>query len=131
VFLGKALRRAPIEVWGDGTVVRDYLHISDVVRALLTPLTKSVTSTPAVTSPIYNIGSGHGVSINSLLAAISQVTGTQLAVKYLPGRDFDVPVNVLDIQRAKTQLGWQPQVTLTDGLRKTWRWMHQEYGDIE
>jgi len=122
VFLGKALRNEPIEVWGDGSVVRDYLHISDVVLALMTPVA------PEAQAPIYNIGSGQGVTINHLLETIAEVTGKELSVNYLPGRDFDVPVNVLDTHRARTQLGWKPQIALREGMQKTWEWMQQEYG---
>ena len=121
VFLGKALRQESVEIWGDGSVVRDYLHISDVVRALLI-----VNGSPCQAS-VYNIGSGHGVSINELIQAISAVTGIDMKVDYLPGRNFDVPVNVLDITRAKAELGWAPLHSLRTGLEATWQWMQREY----
>lgn len=123
VFLGKALRNEALEIWGDGTVVRDYLHISDVIRALLLP----VGSDSAGESAVYNIGSGQGCSINELIQAIAVVTGREVQVKYSPGRGFDVPVNVLDISKAKRQLGWTPHIGLYEGIRKTWQWMQAEY----
>lgn len=123
VFLGKALRNEALEIWGDGTVVRDYLHISDVIRALLLP----VGSGSVGESAVYNIGSGQGCSINELIQAIAVVTGREVQVKYSPGRGFDVPVNVLDISKAKRQLGWTPHIDLHEGIRKTWQWMQAEY----
>lgn len=123
VFLGKVLRNEPIEIWGDGSVVRDYLHISDVIRALLLPVGSNTSST----SKVFNIGSGKGCSINDLIHTISVVTDRQPKVKYLPGRGFDVPVNVLDISKAKEQLNWEPFIGLHEGIANTWRWMQAEY----
>ena len=116
VFLDRALRREPIEIWGDGTVVRDYLHISDVARAFLRAIDYS--GEPRV----FNIGSGSGCSLNELLAAIERLLGRPVERRYLPGRGFDVPRNVLDITCARDVLGWAPKVSLDDGLRATLAW---------
>lgn len=122
VFLGRALRDEGIEIWGDGSVVRDYLHISDVVRALLAAVT------PGSANQVFNIGSGQGSSLNTLLSTIRDVTGKDLKAGYQPGRGFDVPVNVLDVTRAAQQLGWRPQTDLHTGISQTWQWIQQEYG---
>jgi len=116
VFLGKALRNQTIDIWGDGSVVRDYFHISDAVNAL------SV-SAQTTTSGICNIGSGKGVSINELISVIKDVIGRAVTVNYLPGRGFDVPINVLDIRRAKLLLDWSPKISLNAGIRRTIAWM--------
>lgn len=122
VFLGRALRSESIEIWGDGSVVRDYLHISDVVHALIAAATTDASHT------IFNIGSGMGSSLNTLLSTIREVTGKDLNVAYQPGRGFDVPVNVLDVTRAAQLLGWAPQTNLHKGIAQTWQWIQQEYG---
>lgn len=122
VFLGRALRGEAIEIWGDGSVVRDYLHISDVVRALI------AAATSGSANQVFNIGSGQGSSLNTLLSAIREVTGKDLNVSYQPGRGFDVPVNVLDVTRAEKELGWAPQTNLQTGIAQTWQWIQQEYG---
>jgi UDP-glucose 4-epimerase len=116
VFLDRALRRECIEIWGDGTVVRDYLHVSDVARAFLRAIDYS--GEPRV----FNIGSGTGCSLNELLAAIEGLLGRTIERRYLPGRGFDVPRNVLDITRARDVLGWAPRVSLEDGLRAMLAW---------
>lgn len=122
VFLDRALRREPIEIWGDGTVVRDYLHISDVARAFLRAIDYS--GEPRV----FNIGSGTGCSLNELLAAIERLLGRTIERRYLPGRGFDVARNVLDISRARVVLGWAPRVSLDAGLRATLAWARSERG---
>ena len=122
VFLGRALRGESIEIWGDGSVVRDYLHISDVVRALM------AATAPGSSGQVINIGSGLGSSLNMLLSTIREVTSKDLNVTYQPGRGFDVPVNVLDVTRAAQQLGWTAQTNLHTGIGQTWQWIQQEYG---
>ncbi len=111
VFLGKALRNETIEIWGDGSVVRDYVYISDVVRAIASAaLDKSNETT-------FNIGSGRGISLNKILESMESLLGEPIRRSYSPSRPFDVPVNVLDIALAKSKLGWSPSVEFEVGLR--------------
>jgi UDP-glucose 4-epimerase len=117
VFLDRALRGQEIEVWGDGSAVRDYVYVKDVARAFCQAAGHSGTTR------IFNIASGIGVSVNELLAAIEVLLGQSVSRRYLPSRPFDVPVNVLDASLAATHLGWRPQHTLQDGLRRTVEWL--------
>ncbi len=111
VFLGKALRNETIEIWGDGSVVRDYVYISDVVRAIAS----AALSTAAETT--FNIGSGRGVSLNEILDAMESLLGAPIRRSYSAPRPFDVPVNVLDISLARSKLGWSPSVAFEVGLK--------------
>ncbi|MFO0579843.1 MAG: NAD-dependent epimerase/dehydratase family protein [Polyangia bacterium] len=113
VFLYKALRREPIEIWGDGEVVRDYVYIDDVVDALRRAMTSSGPQR------VLNIGSGVGTSINAVLDEIAQLLGHPVERRYLPAREFDLPINVLDIELAQQALGWRPATSLRQGLAAT------------
>ena len=115
VFLGRAHAGEPIEIWGDGNVVRDYLYVGDAVAGIL--------AAEDAPDGIYNLGSGRGVSLNDLVAMIREVAGREVAVDYRPGRAFDVPENVLDTAKARAKLGWEPKVDLREGLARTWRWL--------
>lgn len=117
VFLGKVLRGESVEIWGDGSVVRDYIHIADVVDALLVALERTGNE------HIFNIGAGRGHSLNEVLDAIERVTGRTADRRYLPGRAFDVPASVLSIARAKQSLGWSPKVGFEQGLEKFAAWL--------
>lgn len=117
VFLSKALAGDPIEIWGDGSVTRDYIYIEDVVDAFIMAMNHE--GEPRV----FNIGSGEGRSLNQLLTTIEDLLGRPVERRYLPPRKFDVPVNVLDISRARDVLGWQPRVSFRDGLGRTLDWM--------
>ena len=112
VFLGKALRHEPLQIWGDGTTVRDFLDVADVVAALLAVVRYKGSES------LFNIGSGQGLSLNQLIAQLEQQLNRSLDVQYLPSRGCDVPTNVLCIDRAKEALNWAPKIPVADGLRR-------------
>lgn len=120
-FLNRLLHSQPVTIWGDGSVVRDYIFITDVVNALCRVLDFSTEH------KIFNIGSGTGSSLNELVESINDVSGFKLKVFYQKARPFDTPVSVLNIDRARTVLGWSPQVSLNEGLLKTWRWLYDTH----
>jgi UDP-glucose 4-epimerase len=119
VFLHKALSGVPIEVWGDGSVTRDYIYVADVAEAFA----RAVTYTGS--KSVFNIGSGAGTSLNELIQMIENAIERPVARKYLPGRPFDVPVSVLSNDLAREELGWSPQVPLQVGISRTASWMEQ------
>lgn len=119
VFLGKVLRGEPVEIWGDGSVVRDYIHIADVVDALLAALERTASE------HVFNIGAGRGHSLNEVLDAIENVTGRGADRRYSPGRVFDVPASVLSIDRAKQMLGWVPRLEFEQGISRFVEWLAQ------
>lgn len=115
VFLNRYLAGKEIEIWGDGTVVRDYVYITDVVDALLMSLKYEGADR------IFNIGSGVGLSVNDILDAIDQLDVIKTNRKYLAGRTFDVSANILNISKANLLLGWQPKILFRHGLQKHYR----------
>ena len=117
VFLDRMLKGKPIEIWGDGSVVRDYLYVEDLAGALVKAATYG--GEPR----IFNVGSGVGTSLNELVSTLRSVTGAKLDVRYSAGRAVDVPANVLDCARAQRELGWHPEVSLAEGVRRTYEWL--------
>jgi len=117
VFLNKAMRKEPIEIWGDGSVIRDFIYIGDVADAFAKALYyKGIKS-------IFNISSGVGTSLNELIVNVESIIECKVNCNYLPSRNFDVPVNILDNLLAKQELAWSPIVPLKDGLKRTIDWM--------
>jgi len=112
-FIGKALAHQAIEIWGDGSVVRDYIYISDVMDAFCAAIKYEGEE------KVFNIGGGQGRSLNEVMEAIEAELGRSIAKKYLASRDCDVPINVLDCSLAKAELGWSPRFTFTEGIAKT------------
>lgn len=104
------------EVWGDGSVVRDYIHIGDVVSAA-----SAVLNTPGLESGAYNVGSGEGRSVTDIYAAICRITGTSLALQYKPARSFDVDAIYFDTTRLRAATDWFPRVDLEAGIEELWK----------
>lgn len=117
VFLHRIYTGQPIAIWGDGSVVRDYIYIADLVDAL------ELAAGKETRDKVLNVGDGQGVSLNRLIACMAEVVGEQPPVEYLPPRPLDVPVNVLDIKRVREELAWEPKVGLTEGIARTWDWI--------
>lgn len=117
VFLHRLRAGRPVTIWGDGSVVRDYLYVSDLVEAL------KLAAGTGTGRKVLNVGSGTGTSLNELVAIIARVTGERPEVKYMAGRSLDVPANVLDVARVGEELGWRPRTDLDEGIDRTWAWI--------
>ncbi|MEQ8818439.1 MAG: NAD-dependent epimerase/dehydratase family protein [Thalassobaculum sp.] len=117
------LRGTTFPLLGDGRIVRDYVPVGDVVVAL-----RRLGDYDGE-ARVFNIGSGTGRSLTDMIGLVEQTIGRPIAVDRRAGRALDVPVNVLDIGRARSQLGWSPEVPLEDGLRLTADWVRAEISE--
>lgn len=120
IFLNNAIKNIPINIWGDGSVTRDYIHISDVAEAFSAAINYDGELS------VFNIGSGVGTSLNELVKKIEKVLGASPKVNYELGRSFDVSASILDNKLALEQLNWRPLVDLEEGLNKTAVWMRNQ-----
>ena len=112
-FIRMARAGETIPLFGAGQSRRDYTYVSDAVSAVLAALDK-----PDGFS-VFNVGGGAPVSLDELVAAISDATGCRVQVEYLEEQPGDVSLTWADPSRIKTDLGWQAQVDLDAGLRMT------------
>ena len=119
-FVYKAINGQEIVVYGDGTVVRDFIYIDDAIRAILT------IADHEDLHRTFNVGSGQGISIRQLLEIIETALGQQLRVRCEPGRPVDVPVNFLDVSRYESRYGAICTVSLDEGIRKTAQFMRSD-----
>ena len=118
-FLRRVLAGESIEIWGDGSVVRDYFDVRDLAELCVRAGTSR-------SEGAYNAGSGFGLSINDIIEAIRKVTGSNFETVYKPGRSIDVPCSVLDCSCAKKDFGWECKTGFDSGLRNTWNWLKAE-----
>ncbi len=116
-LLEKARRGEPVEMWGDGTAMRDYLFVDDAVAACT-----ELTDNPQATG-LFNAGSGSGTSIRDLITLVAQVTGRVPEVIERPARGTDVRAIVLECMHLRTATAWTPTVALEEGLERTWTWV--------
>jgi UDP-glucose 4-epimerase len=119
LFFRAAITGTPATVFGDGQQTRDFTYVDNVVDANL--LAATAPAERASGFPI-NVGAGERTSINELLDLIQQVTGRPIARQHRPPRAGDVRDSLAGLQRAADRLGYQPEVRLVDGLRRTWEW---------
>ncbi len=120
-FTYKALLHEPIIVYGDGSVVRDFIYIDDAVRGILSIVNGE--------SPFrtFNLGSGHGSSIREVLDTISRVLDTEPEIIWKDARSVDVPVNYLDISRYESSFGALDPLPLDLGIHKTADFLKRHY----
>jgi UDP-glucose 4-epimerase len=120
-IVGASLERLrqgePITLWGDGSVTRDYVYVSDVALAFRAALGQR--------SPfrIFNIGTGIGTSLLNLIEMMESAAGRRFSILKQAARDVDVPTNILDASKARNYLSWQATVLLKHGLVNTWKWI--------
>ena len=120
-FTYKALRGEEISVYGDGSVVRDFIYIDDAVRGILQIVNGESSHRT------FNLGCGYGTSIRTVLETIETVLGIQLNVHYTEARPVDVPTNYLDIRRYENAYGSLNPVSLETGIQLTADFMRKHY----
>lgn len=115
-FLQKIKSDERIEIWGDGSVVRDFIHVSDLVDLCIKAGASRYCG-------MLNAGSGIGHSIFDVLKVCGCAAGQVIEPVYKQGRAYDVPSVVLDVSKANNEFGWRPEIVLLEGVSKTWLWM--------
>lgn len=120
VFLYRALNNRPVEIWGDGSVTRDYIYVRDVAEAFAKAICYEGPKS------VFNISSGFGTDLNELISLIEQVIGRDVKRHYLSARPFDVPTSVLSPELAKRELGWVPRASLKESIATTAQWIAQK-----
>lgn len=120
-------KRSHIEIFGtdydtpDGTCVRDYIHVEDLIAAHIAAMDSLQPGKPPLTA---NLGIGKGYSVREIIDAAMAVTGKTITVKEGPRRPGDPPRLFADPSKAKRELGWSAQITdLNEIIDSAWQWM--------
>ena len=117
-------KQNPFEVWGDGSAVRDFVYVTDMVEAMLRAMERWTRFDP------FNIGSGNPVTIRESLELILRLARhTAAEVIYDPSKPTTIPVRLVDLTKAREQLGFQARFSLEEGLQKTIDW-YCEHGGL-
>ena len=124
-LLYKAIINEPFHVWGDGTVVRDYIYIKDLADAHVK------VAAYRGTEKMFNIGSGIGLSINETIHLINNTLDIKVPILYEEERKCDVEKNILNIERAKNEFNWCPEISIEEGIVKTWEWLNKTVDEFE
>jgi len=111
-FLKNISKDVPLEIFGDGMQTRDFVHISDVIEAFYC----AIRNIEAKRGEIYNIGSGSATSINELASLLISSKEKDLQVIHKPALEGEIKDSKADISLAKNDIGYSPQIPLSDGL---------------
>jgi UDP-glucose 4-epimerase len=118
-FLYNICKGRPVEIWGDGSIVRDYIYIKDAMKCLAKILMYSGDTR------IFNVGTGRGYSINEIVKKIGTITDKNPRIVYKTNRSCDVQTNILDSTLARQELDWEPETPLDKGIARVYRWMSE------
>lgn len=119
IFMHKVLNDEALQIYGDGSMVRDYIYISDLIDMLVASYDKPVKHRE------YNLGSGSGQSINQIVEAIETCTGKSFSKEHVTASASFVQKIVLDMQRFKSEFNIEPKVDINQGMEKTWQYVKE------
>jgi len=121
VFLNKLVNKKKIEIWGDGSVTRDYIYIKDAVKVLVKSLNYKTED------KIFNLSTGIGTDLKNLISIIEKITNVKPDVIYKDKRNIDININVLDNSLIKKVFDWNIETTLEEGIKNTYEFIKKEF----
>jgi UDP-N-acetylglucosamine 4-epimerase len=128
LFVKAVLENKPPVINGDGRHSRDFTYVSNAVQANIHAL---LTGKTDAVNQVYNIACGEQTSLNRLFEILQLLAGTQLRAIHGPERQGDVKHSLADISKAKNLLSYDPSVSVSEGLKKTFEWYRQHSGWLE
>ena len=115
IFLEGISNGDPITIYGDGSMIRDYIYVKDAVKMMIAPMS-------GAKHTVYNIGSGKGVSVNEIITAVEQATGKRAKKEFLPAPSTFVHSSVLDIDRFTTEFSLGPRTSIHAGIKESYEY---------
>ena len=120
IFIDRLRRRQTPTIFGDGSQTRDFVYVGDVVQALIKAMKNEKQGFAA-----YNVGRGESVTINVLWQILCDVVGTDLPAEFGPAREGEIHTSLANISKIEAELGYKAEITLQEGLKKTYEWATQ------
>jgi UDP-glucose 4-epimerase len=122
IFSNRLIEKTPLTVFGSGEQTRDYVYVGDVVQANMIVSEAELDAGTGLDDRAFNVGTGMETSVNELAAALMHAAGREVPVERAPARPGELEWNSLVCDRLRA-LGWEAAVKLSDGLRRTYRWI--------
>lgn len=120
-FIYKVLTGQKLSIYGDGSIVRDFIYIDDAIKGIVNIMEDESGCR------VFNLGSGKGVSVREVADIVQKVLSASVGVEYKESRKTDVPINYLDISRYEKTFGKQDFTPLEVGIKKTAEFMKMYY----
>ena len=127
IFCNRILDGKPLTIFGDGLQTRDYVYVGDVARAVFLGATHELPPAERVDARAFNVGTGIGTSVIELTRLLQEAAGSSAEVAFAPKRPGEQQESFLDAGKARMLLGWEPKVSLSEGLAKTFAWSESQH----
>jgi len=124
-FVRRVLAGEPIPFFGDGSTRRDYTFVSDIVDGVV----RAIDRTQGY--EVYNLGGSQTTSLSELVAMIGEVCGREPVIERLPAQPGDVQITYADVSKAREQLGYEPRISLREGLERFLDWIQAMPGPVQ
>src|SRR5262249_3962248 len=122
IFCGRMLSGKPLTIFGDGLQTRDYVHVADVASAIFRVATGPLPAPGGVNERAYNVGTGVATSVIDLANTLLTAAGSSSKIEFAPKRPGELQDSCLNVDKARSVLGWAPRMSLADGLANTFAW---------
>ena len=122
IFCNRLLDGTPLTIFGDGKQTRDYVYVGDVARANLLAATRSLPAIGALDARAFNVGTSVETDVVELAQLLREIAGTNVEAKHAPERPGEQKRSAVDTRKAQRVLGWQPTMSLREGLTETYRY---------
>jgi UDP-glucose 4-epimerase len=122
IFCNRILEGKPLTIFGDGLQTRDYVYVGDVARAVFLGATFELPDAERLDTRAFNVGTGVGTSVIELARLVQEATGSDAKIVFAPRRPGEQQESFLDAGKARAILGWEPKVSLSEGLARTFAW---------
>jgi UDP-glucose 4-epimerase len=126
IFCGRILNDKPLTIFGDGQQTRDYIYVGDVARAVWLAATKPLPPRGRLDARGFNIGTGKGTSVIDIARLLQEAAGSSVPIEFAPHRPGEQQESFVEVSKARDVLGWTPEVSLSEGLGKTYQWFARQ-----
>ena len=121
VFTRKILAGEPLPLFGDGTVLRDFTHVSDICTGVIAAMTA-----PGIAGQSINLGHNEPIQMLRLIRLIEEAAGKKAAIEFHPSRAEDMPLTCADLTKARRLSGYEPRVPIEEGVQEYVKWAQGE-----
>lgn len=130
IFCGRILANRRLTVFGDGLQTRDYVYVGDVARAVMLAATRPLPERGRLDARAFNVGTGKGTNVIEVARLLQKAAGTNVPVEFAPHRPGEQQASFLNADKARDALGWEPEVSLEDGLARTFAWFEERTAGV-
>jgi len=121
-FIRRISEGERIDRYGDGSTSRDYTYVDDIVDGVVRAIDR------AYPCEVFNLGKGSGTTLSEFIGLVERHTGRAANVRVMPEQPGDVPFTNADVSKARRLLGYEPRVTMEEGIRRTVTWYNKTFG---